>query len=298
MKLLLTFPVGSSKYYPQLKNDKLWISEKDYFAYHYHRSDSDKKLVFVFVHGLGGQKHQFSGLIKLLEDDGYSTLAFDQLGCGHSSKNRHPPSMYSSEGLAKASATVIDKVLPADAPVILVGHSMGCVVVSRLYPLCKERCKGVVLLGPKSHVTAMNKKRIQQVLKLPHFALNLMRLGYRLRGSRSSSVENLVALGCPHHLRLQQWLWNKHSDTYTWKWSLAGMGDISHTYLKVVTCPVLLVAGTQDRATPKENALAVKAHLVHTKHVYHEFECGHMIMIERLQETYEKVYEFVTEIER
>lgn len=89
----------------------------------------------VFVHGWGGGAQQFFPLMRGLARIGFSSLAFDQLGHGHS--DRKPGTLHQS---IRTCNEVFDQVRKSrDGLSALVGHSTGCVSITNARaPIIKD----------------------------------------------------------------------------------------------------------------------------------------------------------------
>lgn len=82
-------------------------------------------------------------------------VAYDRAGLGWSSPSKQPPTL---NGLLSDLEVVIKTVQP-DAPVVLVGHSFGGLLVSAFAHRCPERVAGLVLVDPVSIATYANPDR-------------------------------------------------------------------------------------------------------------------------------------------
>ncbi len=83
----------------------------------------------VLLHGIGRDSQTWQNLITELRTEPVRTVAFDLLGFGNSPKPEWID--YSADDHAKAVIRSVERLKP-DGPVILVGHSMGCLVAVRM----------------------------------------------------------------------------------------------------------------------------------------------------------------------
>lgn len=101
----------------------------------------------VFIHGLGGSSEFFSPLLHKLDLSAYTNLLFDLEGHGLS-----PTKATSKLTLASYTEDVRQllqaSVLPTEATVTIVAHSMGCLVALLLASQNPGLVKTLVLLGP------------------------------------------------------------------------------------------------------------------------------------------------------
>lgn len=96
----------------------------------------------VFVHGLGGSSNSWWAQLAACEARGVRAVAYDQRGAGRSTK---PPGPYSVELWAEDLERVLDGLGVERA--ILVGHSVGCMVVEHAALRCGDRVRGIVMVG-------------------------------------------------------------------------------------------------------------------------------------------------------
>ena len=93
----------------------------------------------VFLHGVGGGHHAWENQLPYFGGLGYPSHAWDQPGYGHS------PTVepYDLERIAASLARLIETL--ADAPVVLVGHSMGGMVAQEAYARYPQLIKALAL---------------------------------------------------------------------------------------------------------------------------------------------------------
>ncbi|MDO4753166.1 MAG: alpha/beta hydrolase [Candidatus Saccharibacteria bacterium] len=107
------------------------------------------ELVVVFIHGIASDSTSFSKAIEYL--GGTTSLknirfvAFDLLGSGKSPKS--DKITYNFDAQLEALDSAIED-LKVDTPLILVGHSMGCLISVRYANLHKRKVNGLVLVSP------------------------------------------------------------------------------------------------------------------------------------------------------
>jgi pimeloyl-ACP methyl ester carboxylesterase len=96
----------------------------------------------VFVHGLGGSSYSWWAQLAACEARGHRAIAYDQRGAGRSTKPEGP---YSVELWAEDLERVLDR-LGVDGA-ILIGHSVGSMVVEHTAVRLGDRVLGVAMLG-------------------------------------------------------------------------------------------------------------------------------------------------------
>ena len=96
----------------------------------------------VMLHGLGSIGAVWSDVASLLGDEGCRVMAFDLLGFGSSPKPDGP--RYDVDDHARAVIRSMAK-RKIRRPVILVGHSMGCLIAVRVARLRPDLVKHLIL---------------------------------------------------------------------------------------------------------------------------------------------------------
>jgi pimeloyl-ACP methyl ester carboxylesterase len=96
----------------------------------------------ILLHGIGRTGQVWKHVVELLVPLGARVVAFDLLGFGASPKPDWP--RYDVDDHAQAVIASIDK-LKLGAPVVLVGHSMGCLVSVRIARLRPDLVRHLVL---------------------------------------------------------------------------------------------------------------------------------------------------------
>jgi 3-oxoadipate enol-lactonase len=95
----------------------------------------------VFVHGLGATSSVWHAQRTILSRN-FRVITFDLSGSGRSDKSKRA---YSIDAWAEETAGLLDQLhLPA---AVIVGHSMGTLVVQRFAALIPEKTRALVLTG-------------------------------------------------------------------------------------------------------------------------------------------------------
>lgn len=129
--------------------------------------------LLVFIHGLGGQINQFEPLLKYFGHIA-GVLAVDLPGCGQSPLTDRRWDSYTTESLAEVVNQVIENVSEG-RKVVLIGHSLGCLVTGRLALKLGDKCLAAVLLCPKAEISEQEKRGIRLMTRLPEFLFNIFR---------------------------------------------------------------------------------------------------------------------------
>jgi len=96
---------------------------------------------FVLVHGAFGGAWAWEGIAEALERDGHSAVAIDLPGAGD---DQTPVAGVTLDACA---ARVCEALAASPEPAILVGHSMGGVVITQAAARCRERVALLVFVA-------------------------------------------------------------------------------------------------------------------------------------------------------
>lgn len=114
-----------------------------------HCPSGEPKLTVVFIHGIADDSSRFKKPIEYLE--GTNSLKniryvrFDLLGAGESSKS--DKLTFSLKEQLEALENSLE-ALKIDTPLVLVGHSMGCLISARFADTHKRMVKELILISP------------------------------------------------------------------------------------------------------------------------------------------------------
>jgi acylglycerol lipase len=106
------------------------------------------KAVIVLVHGMGEHSGRYKHVVKKLNENDFSVVAFDHFGHGKTTGKRgHNPSF---EAVLESVSKTIEKAkaLFPDAPIFLYGHSMGGNTVINYALKKKHDLKGIIATSP------------------------------------------------------------------------------------------------------------------------------------------------------
>ncbi|MEP6791358.1 MAG: lysophospholipase [Ramlibacter sp.] len=105
--------------------------------------------VVILVHGLGEHAGRYDAVARRLNSWGFAVRGYDQYGHGESGGVRG--ALPDDSRLLEDLADVVDSTrlrMNAGLPLILLGHSMGGLVVARFAALSKRNVEGIVLSSP------------------------------------------------------------------------------------------------------------------------------------------------------
>lgn len=115
-----------------------------------------KSQTLIFIHGLGSSQNFYYPLFPFLQD-AHRCIALDTYGSARSPYTGDPVSIHSiaADVIGAMDALKIEKA-------VVVGHSMGGIVVTELGATKPERIAGIVAIGPthpnEGMVGVMNKR--------------------------------------------------------------------------------------------------------------------------------------------
>ncbi len=113
-----------------------------------HWATSESERVLVLVHGLSEHSERYDSVGRWLAERGFSVHALDLRGHGDSEGPRkHTPSFDAYLDDLERFLALVRKEEP-DAPLVLLGHSMGGLIVAALLAWRKPEVEAAVLSGP------------------------------------------------------------------------------------------------------------------------------------------------------
>ena len=108
------------------------------------------QLVVVFIHGIAADSSSFTRAIQYLEGtkslENVRFVTFDLLGAGKSQKS--DKLKYDYKDQLEALHNSIEKLNIGDTPLVLVGHSMGTMIVTRYADTYKKSVDELILISP------------------------------------------------------------------------------------------------------------------------------------------------------
>lgn len=275
--------------------------------------------IVLFIHGMGGQMSQFEPLMGLLSQC-LELLSLDLPGFGNSrrkfQKDRKIISSFSEEEKQRISSSIsamqqedftsdnitnllisfIEQNVPLDKRLLLVGHSMGTHLSTKIaLRLPKHRVEGLVLLSPPSfyddvtisdQIPLSRSSHSLRIFTWFPFLFQYFRVWDRLEGLNSQSVlRQFARLYCPRkeksynpneneYNRIRQLRWNLDIDSHVVLNYASGFKKA--LYAELVTAilnfnnnpgdenvyqKTLLISGTGDAVTPSKTIFSVEKFL-------------------------------------
>ncbi|CAK0738607.1 hypothetical protein CVIRNUC_001067 [Coccomyxa viridis] len=207
----------------------------------------------IFMHGSCARLEQYAAQVQPLLHAGCDTLAFDYLGCGRSEKPNQYLAYAAHELYADLQA-VFDRHAQDYEKVVLVGHSYGCYLVTRLASAAAANGKvaAVLLIGAGYPVPGY--ERLRWIFYLPLFVLawlqpyltdQFIKLAFHPETFRTDPA-----------LIKKERAWSNQNPPYMFRafhlqaLSLFRSAKEYDSWLRAIRAPVLAVAGDKDRLTP------------------------------------------------
>lgn len=283
------------------------------FRLQHHKSSKLPKLpTVVFVHGLGGQLNQFEPLIDYFTHFA-SVIAVDLPGHGQS-EPAPKWEAYSPQVLVDLLEEIVVSELPdnCSGEVVLVGHSMGCVLSSRLAIKLNDKSsssinglkvKGIVMLCPPGIVDPKLAESQKSLPYMPASLFNVFRAVERTGGVESKSVTRMVATDASESIRKKQLQWNLQVNTRPWMATAAQFTVLSENELEQLSqIPTFLIGAADDQVTPVESNLNYLSRTISKfaegNGVAHDDtvvpDAGHALMIEKPEYTCGIIGDFVS----
>lgn len=123
---------------------------------HYRENKFPALPIVLFIHGMGGSLSQFYHLMDHMSH--YAELvAVDLPGHGKSEFQPSDWASYKTERLLDVLETVLSSTCSEDREVVIIGHSMGCVLAAKLANRLGIRCIGMVAITPVAELDEKHK---------------------------------------------------------------------------------------------------------------------------------------------
>ena len=148
--------------------------------------------VVIIVHGLGEHAGRYEHVAAKLNDWGFAVRGYDQ--CGHGESGGARGSLPTDTRLLDDLADIIDSTrarMAPGTPLILLGHSMGGLVVGRFVSLAMRPVEALVMSSPALN-PGLNPFQKFLIAVLPKLAPNL-RVGNGLKVQYISHDPKVVA---------------------------------------------------------------------------------------------------------
>ncbi|KAK2604775.1 hypothetical protein N8I77_007675 [Diaporthe amygdali] len=203
-------------------------------------SDATKGTI-VCHHGLGSSQNFYTPIVPRLIQAGFRVVTFDTTGAGRSTYTQVEQTVSS---LAADVLGLLD-ALSINDKVIVAGHSMGGMVVTHLAAEHKERIQAVVLIGPVYPTDGVSKvfeKRIETVEKE-----GMEAMANTIPTAATGAKAGPLVTAFIRELLLGQ-------DKAGYLSNCRVIANATRPRYESVQCPVLLLAGEEDKSAPLETS--------------------------------------------
>lgn len=251
--------------YSELKNSRVFFQTA--------AASSAAKGSLVFVHGAGGTHQKWAGQLEEIFE-GWSLTALDLPGHGASSGS-------ALESVEAYGAALVDFIIQSaiPRPLILVGHSMGAIIILQTALDYPEMVDGVVLIGAGARMP-VNPQMLEQLAK-GTFDTGFLKIAYGAEAPLElvkSELEKMAQVP-------QQQLFIDFNACNNFDVS-GRLGEIS--------VPVLVLVGDKDKMTPLKASQYLADNIKNS--VLHIVDgAGHHPMLEKTAETNQAIRKYLQE---
>ena len=241
----------------------------------------------IFLHGLGRSSEVWEHIAEQAADKPWHIIAFDLLGFGDSPKPERL--RYDVDDHAKAVIATITKMRLGE-PVVLVGHSMGCLIAVRVARLRPDLVRHLVLYEMPLYAGLPDKRMYKLRLAL-YFSLYERVVAYKPIFSGP---------GKPRAQRLAEKIMGYSLDDATWKPFVRSlkhtvMTQTTHLDIKHIDAPMDIIYGTRDRLVIRgktkdifgDDVKNVTAHSIRANHGISA--AASKFIVERIENALQKV---------
>ncbi len=227
----------------------------------------------VFLHGIGGAARVFRAQLDHF-GAAYRAIAWDMPGYGHSA----PLPLVSIDALAGVLGGFIDE-LGLDRPV-LIGHSLGGMVVQRLLTRAPHRARAVVLAQTSAAFGSRDPAWQAEFLST---CLGPLDAGHSMADLAEVMVADLAGPGAdPVGLALARDAFAHTPDSSYRDSVMALRGFDCRDALARIAVPALVLSGTLDTAAPASGMARMAARIPDARYVALE-GAGHLAYLEQPQ---------------
>jgi len=244
----------------------------------------------LFIHGMWGGAWYWEDYIRFFEEKGYKCIA-PFLRHHDTHPATQPPKELGSTSLLDYASDLQEEIEKLNENPIIIGHSMGGLLAQIL--AARGLAKAVVLVTPASPA-GINALKWSVLKSFAGPILQLKFLGFPFKISFKAAVYSMLHL-LP--VEEQERIYNRFvfesgraaMEIGFWPFDFKHAARVNESK---VTCPMLVVSGSEDRITPSKVVKQVAEKYRHGRQ-YQEFEGhAHWIIAEK---GWEKVAEYIAD---
>ncbi|ODQ78128.1 hypothetical protein BABINDRAFT_163142 [Babjeviella inositovora NRRL Y-12698] len=245
----------------------------------------------VFIHGLGSSQNFYHHIAsKLTSETGRSCLLFDNEGAARSPLTE---AKLDVAGMASNALGLLREL--AIEQCILVGHSMGGMLVNYLLAHEPALFRGAVLVGPvhpTKTVGGIFGARIASVLEANSMFTMANTVPFKALGNRATSLHRSFV----RELLLAQPIEGYAANCRVIQHAGENLEEKFVEWYKCIKHPVLILQGEQDLSAPWANCVEIIAQNVENVAVTKMPRIGHWHCIEACDEVYTAISAFVQKL--
>ena len=202
----------------------------------------DTKIPVILIHGYASSSTQWTFQLKALEKNDIKSIAVDLLGHGEGSK----PENTSDYNIDNLYRDFVDRFIALDinAPVVLMGHSLGAYISLKFAVQYPEKVKKMILLAPFTNKDQIKPGPLRLILNYPLIGSMVLRLAPFWLIRLFICMDKVNSAGLPEKIIDNVALDYKRADpriTYIGN----SLVDIS-SFFKEITQPTLVIWGDKD----------------------------------------------------
>jgi len=258
--------------------NKITLNELDLY---YH--DQGDGYPVVLVHGLGSDHTVWGGVAPLLEEN-FRVLAVDLRGHGRSSK---PPGPYSMKLFSNDINQLLKSLNINQAH--FMGQSMGGAILQQMALEHKDKITSLTLISSFACVDSHLNAIFKELLDI------LSKEAYNTFFDRCLELANT-----PEFIEKNREFFREARDLMEKTSSIPALKETINACLEVnfldslknIDASTLVIAGREDVFTPPYHAEKIKNRILNSKMEVMD-GVGHNLLVEKPQDTYELIYEFL-----
>lgn len=241
---------------------------------------------FILLHGLGSSQNYWTGVTPTLTANGYRCVSMDMTGSGRS------PYTFVEQSVQSLATDIVDLMDALSIPkAVIVGHSMSGMTAPQAAAIWPDRVSAVVLVGPvypseaivptfEGRIAAVEKDGMEAMAETVPF---------------SAVGPNATSL---HHAFIRELLLSTDPDGYISLCRvIAGAWKAPPEYGKV-NCPVLIIAGEQDKSAPVAGCQKILDSLgTSEKRMVVQKGIGHWMCVECPEDVAKEIVSFFKQIQ-
>lgn len=248
-------------------------------------SSSPSKATVVFIHGLGSSQNYYFPVLPHLSQ--YRCITYDSYAAARSGYNGTGPHNIST--IADDVLGLLDALkVPSDEKVIVVGHSMGGIVANHLASTSSSRVKAAILVGPV-HPTPSVAKVFESRIE------NVQKNGMEAMANTIPAAATGTGAQAVHRAFIRELLLGQTIEGYVSNCRVIESAKAPE--YGEVHCPVLVIAGDEDKSAPLEGCKTILDGLgSRVKRLEVLKECGHWQCIEKPDEVGKLIVKFLNDL--